>query len=88
MEVLKFLLKRLTEAEKITDELERKLEKDPENEELDRQYDEAYKVEYEAYITLAENIEIKTDGKINLDTAKKLISTKREEIKDILERVA
>lgn len=88
MKALKILLEQLTEAEKITDELEERLERDPENEELDRRYDEAYKAEYKAYITLAKNIEIKTDGKINFDTAKKLILTKREEIKNILERVA
>lgn len=82
---MKTLLKKFIEAEKRTNRLEKQLESDPCNEELEQRYDKAYQEEFNAYIKLANQIVELTNGKITFDTAKKIIATKRAELMSILE---
>lgn len=82
---MKRLLRKFTEAEQITNQLEKQLESDPGNEELNKKYDEAYKIEFDAYIALANKIVDFTNGKITFDMAKKIIATKTAELTSLLE---
>lgn len=89
---MKEILKQLEAAEKETAKIEAKLESEIEegnfNEETEKAFDEAYKKEFELYITLAKEIVRNSKEKINFDTAKMLIKSKRTELRILLERMA
>lgn len=89
---MKELLRKLEAAEQKTSKLELKLdenfEKGIDTEEIEKLCDEAYKKEFELYIGLAKEIEKISNGKINFDTAKKLITERRSELKELLQRIA
>ena len=89
---MKELLRKLEAAEQQTSKLELKLdenfEKGIDTEEIEKLCDEAYKKEFELYIGLAKEIEKISNGKINFDTAKKLITERRSELKELLQRIA
>ena len=84
MKILLEKLQKLEQLEKIADIAEERYAEDPENEEIENAFDEAYKAEYEAYINAAKYIEYMTDGNIDFMTAKKIIQTKRAELISIL----
>lgn len=83
---LRELLKELKELEAITNELDSKYEKDPENEEIEKAFDEAYQKEYctrdQACKTLSKLIEV------DYKTAGRMIATKRNDIENLLSRTA
>ena len=89
---MKELLRKLEAAEQKTSKLELKLdenfEKGIDTEEIEKLCDEAYKKEFELYIGLAKEIKKISNGKINFDTAKKLITERRSELKELLQRIA
>lgn len=89
---MKELLRKLEAAEQKTSKLELKLdenfEKGIDTEEIEKLCDEAYKKEFELYIGLAKEIEKISNGKINFDTAKRLITERRSELKELLQRIA
>ena len=86
---MKELLRKLEAAEQKTSKLELKLdenfEKGIDTEKIEKLFDEAYKKEFELYIGLAKKI---SNGKINFDTAKKLITERRSELKELLQKIA
>ena len=89
---MKELLRKLEAAEQKTSKLELKLdenfEKGIDTEEIEKLWDEAYKKEFELYIGLAKEIKKISNGKINFTTAKKLITERRSELKELLQRIA
>ena len=84
MKILLEKLHKLEQLEKIADIAEERYTEEPENAELENAFDEAYKAEFEAYISLAKYIEYMTGGEIDFMTAKKIIQTKRSELLSIL----
>lgn len=85
---MKDLIKRYEEALRESDKLDTMIGNDPENEELENLFDEAYQREYNLYIELTNEIVKVTSGKINTDTAKAMIKTRFEDLKNLLEIVA
>lgn len=80
---LKDLLNKLEELEKKADIINEAWEKDPENEELEKQFDEAYKEEFKIYNIFKE--ELKKLLNIDETTIKTMIGAHRNELKNILE---
>lgn len=85
MKELKELLNKLEEAEIKADIIDKAWEEDPGNEELEKQFDEAYKEEYKIYNQIKEILK----KALNLDeaTIKTMIRAYRKELKSILEIV-
>lgn len=83
-EFLKEQLKKLEQFEKRADAAEKAYEADPMNEAKEKHFDECYRKEFNQYIALAEAIVNFTDGKIDFGTAKKMIQTKRQELRSLL----
>lgn len=84
MKILLEKIKKLEQLEKIADEAETRYAEQPENTEFENAFDEAYKEEFDAYISAAKYIEYMTGGEINFMTAKKMIQTKRAELLRLL----
>ncbi len=81
---MKELLNKLKEAEIMADKADAAWEADPENEQLEKAFDEAWKKEFEAFEKLADKIVIVTDGKINKKTAATMIRKKRNEVEMLI----
>lgn len=81
---MKILLEKLEQLEKVADEAEARYTEQPESEELENAFDEAYKAEFGAYISAAKYIEHITGGKVDFMKAKELIQTKRAELLQLL----
>lgn len=81
---MKELLRRLEEAEQRANEVDAAWEQDPENEELEKAFNETYKAEFEAFNELEEAIE-KATG-IDAQTVSSMIRGRREDLKAIIER--
>lgn len=84
---MKTLLEKLQELEhleEITSRIEEDYDREPENVEFEKAFDAAYKEEFNAYISAAQYIEHITSGRIDFLTAKAMIQTKREELKQLL----
>lgn len=77
---MKELLKRLAAAEERANEADEAYNADPENAEAEAAFDKAYEEEFKLYMEAAEGIVKMTDGKINFETAKAMIKTKRSEL--------
>ena len=77
---MKELLERLREAEKRANEADRAFDLDPENEEKEAAFDEAYKAEHKAFTTAAEELVKITAGKIDIKTARQMVQGKREQL--------
>lgn len=84
MKILLEKIKKLEQLEKAADEAENRWTKQPENEELESAFDEAYKTEFDAYINAAKYIEYMTGGAVDFMKAKELIQTKRAELLQLL----
>lgn len=84
MKILLEKIKKLEQLEKVADEAEARYTEEPENTELENAFDEAYKAEFDAYISAAKYIEYMTGGKVDFMKAKELIQTKRAELLQLL----
>ena len=81
---MKELLNKLKEAEKMADEADAAWEADPENEELEKAFDEAYKKQFVAFENLVNEIVKKTDGIIDKKTAATMVRAKRTEVETLI----
>jgi hypothetical protein len=84
MKILFDKIKKLEQLEKVADEAENRWTAEPENAELESAFDEAYKAEFNAYISAAKYIEHITGGAVDFMAAKELIQTKRAELLQLL----
>lgn len=71
-----------------TNNIEAAWEANPENEELEAAFDEAYNKEFAAHNELVAHIIKITDGQIDNNTARMLIATRAKELEEIIERIA
>lgn len=81
---MNLIIKRIQELERLekeADSAEAAYAAAPENLELEKLFDAAYKAEFDEYIRLAQLIVQLTNGCIDFDTAKKIIMVKRAELK-------
>ena len=85
---MKELLKKLEAAEQRANEADTAYEAEPENEEKEKAFDEAYKAEFEAFNELSNEIVKLTNGQIDKATAGTLIRSKRNELKELIARIA
>ena len=83
---MKELLRRLEEAEERANAADAAWEQDPENEDLEKAFNEAYKAEFKAFGELTKAIQ-KATG-IGGQTVSTMIRAHREELKAIIEKVA
>lgn len=84
---MKILLEKLQELERleeVANRIEEDYDREPENAEFEKAFDAAYKEEFNAYVSAAKYIEYITAGRIDFLTAKAMLQTKREELKQIL----
>lgn len=84
MKILLEKIKKLEQLEKAADEAESRYKEEPENAEFESAFDEAYKAEFDAYISAAKYIEYMTGGAVDFMKAKELIQTKRAELLQFL----
>lgn len=75
-------------AEMAYDEIDELLESDPENEDLEAAWDEAYRASFEAGEKLAESIGEFSMGAIDLSTARRMLVVKGDELGDLIRRAA
>ena len=61
---------------------------EPENEDLEKAFDDAYEAEWNAFNELLNAILEFTNGEIDKYTASKMLRSKRNEVKQLLERIA
>ena len=85
---IKDLFKTYEELNQKANEADEAWNNEPENEELEGAFDEAYEKEYEAFENLVTEIERLTNGMIDKQTAGVMVRSKREELKAIVERIA
>lgn len=82
--MLKDLIKKLEDLEQITEEIDARFEENPEDEEIEKAWDEAYKNEYAAAAEVVSYIR-KLTG-IDNGTARKMVAQYREQLKEIAEK--
>ena len=85
---LKARLTKLEELEKIANHAEADYEAEPENAEYEATFDRAYKNEFNAYMDCVKLVQKISGGKIDFETAKKLVQTKRGELVKLLNKTA
>lgn len=85
---IKDLFKTYEELNQKANEADEAWNNEPENEELEEAFYEAYEKEYEAFENLVTEIERLTNGMIDKQTARVMVISKREELKAIVERIA
>ena len=88
MKEIKRMFEELEAAEIRSNELDEALESDPENEELENAWNEAYEREWNASEALINEIVKITNGMIDNTTARKMIAMKRNELKNLISRIA
>lgn len=88
MKRLKELLKRLEIAEAIANEKERAYEAEPMNEKAEKEFNEAYKKEFDLYVATAKELVKVTNNNIDFMTAKALVKGNRKELKVLLAKTA
>lgn len=79
-------LEKFEELEAVASKADEAYEAEPENAELEAAFDKAYKEEFQAMEELLNGIVVLTNGQIDTETAKKMLFTKRAELKKILEK--
>lgn len=77
---MKELLKSLAIAEKAANKADQAYNADPENTEKEEAFDRAYEAEFNLYMAAANELVKITSGKIDFNTAKAMIKTKRKEL--------
>lgn len=85
---IKRLFEELEAAELKANELDEAIENDPENEELENAWNEAYEAEWNASEILINEIVKITNGIIGNMTARKMIGMKRNELKTLISKIA
>ena len=80
---MKELLKKLREAEERANAADRAYDLDPENEEKEAAFDEAYKEEYRLFAIAAKEIVRMSAGQIDIKTARAMVQSKRERLEAI-----
>ena len=85
--MLKELLKQLEELEKESNRLDNLMEENPDNEEIEKAFDEAYSKEWEVFNKLIDEVVKFTEGKIDRKQAYNMIQLKRSELKSIIEMI-
>ena len=83
--MIKELLKKLEDAEKKANELDKLMEENSDNEEIEKAFDEAYTKEWEVFNKLIDEVVKFTEGKIDRKQAYNMIQLKRSELKSIIE---
>lgn len=79
-------LKKFEKLEAIANKADEAYQAEPENAEAEAAFDKAYKEEFQAMEELLNGIVKLTNGQIDTETAKKMLFTKRAELKKILEK--
>ena len=82
--MLKELLKQLEDAERKANELDELMAENPDNEEIEKEFDEAYPKEWEVFNKLIDEVVKFTEGKIDRKQAYNMIQLKRSELKSII----
>ena len=80
---MKELLQRLREAEERANKADQAYDQDPENEEKEAAFDDAYKAEYKAFEEAAEELVKITAGKVDIKTARQMVQGKREQLETL-----
>lgn len=81
---MNLIIKRIQELERLENEANRAeaaYSAAPENLELEKLFDAAYKAEFDEFVSLAKLIVQLTDSRIDFNTAKKIIMVRRAELK-------
>lgn len=81
-------LRNLENAERIASRAEARYEQNPESEQLEKRFDRAYKNEFKYYMECVKLVQQISGGKIDFETAKKLVQTKRGELIEIIKKTA
>ncbi len=81
-------LRNLENAEQIASRAEARYEQNPESEQLEKRFDRAYKNEFKYYMECVKLVQQISGGKIDFETAKKLVQTKRGELIEIIKKTA
>ena len=81
-------LESLKNAEEIANRAEARWEQEPENEVLEKRFDRAYTVEFKCYMECVRLVQTISGGKIDFETAKKLVQTERGELVKLLNKTA
>lgn len=81
---LKKRLEELERLEKIADMADDAMMADPTNEKKEKAFDEAYKAEFDAFMTVANLIVKMTGGQMDKKTARTIVRTKRSEIMNLI----
>ena len=84
MDTVKELLKKLELAEVKANEAEYEYSKDYTNYEKEKAFDGCYKVQFDLYVATAKELARVTHNNIDFMAAKKLIMSKRNELKALL----
>lgn len=79
-------LKKFEKLEVIANKADEAYQAEPENAAVEEAFDKAYKEEFQAMEELINGIAELTNGQIDTETAKKMLFTKRAELKKILEK--
>lgn len=85
---IKELFKEYETAENRANAADEAWENDYENEELEKEFTEAYEAEHKAFEALAEEITSLTAGAIDTKTAGYMIRANRDNLKKLIERIA
>lgn len=88
MNNLKELMSALRIAEENTNKADTAWEMDPENEELEAAFDNAYEKEFAAFDNLVNGIVEITAGKIDRNQAKAIVIMRREQLEGLIARIA
>ena len=78
----------LGKMEEISCHAEADYEREPENAEYEARFDAAYANEFKYYIECVKLVQQISGGKIDFETAKKLVQTKRGELVKLLNKTA
>lgn len=79
-------LKKFEELETAANKADAAYQAEPENAAVEEAFDKAYKEEFQAMEELLNGIVELTNGQIDTETAKKMLFTKRAELREILEK--
>lgn len=85
---MKELFARWEELNKIANAADEAWALEPENEDLEKAFDDAYEAEWNVFNELLNAIVEFTNGQIDKYTASKMLRSKRNEVKQLLERMA
>ena len=85
---MKELFAKWEELNKIANAADEAWALEPENEDLEQAFDDAYEAEWTAFNELLNAIVEFTNGQIDKYTASKMLRSKRNEVKQLLERMA